>query len=327
MKRCATSLTAALATGYILFFFSERLFWTVWWPGSSLVDFVVTWLAYSAIGYLFLAVVYWFRVDDLWSVYLAGAVYGWLVEGGLADTLYGTQPSAPLPISIVITGLSWHALISVLIGWWATGKALAAERAQPLVWLCVSIGIFWGIWAMFPRRETPPIVTPVSQFLANAILLTLALMAAWWIRWRAAVRITRQGSIGLTVSASVVGLFYVTHIAALGLRPIVLLPTVLCVALVPLYFHRGRRVYAPVRLFNGELRSPRLLLMGLIPLVATLVYAAAAAAGLDRLPWLAPAIYALTGVAGFVMLVISIVMILRNAFAQERKHWQSWNER
>jgi hypothetical protein len=82
----------------------------------------VTWLAYSTLAYLFLATVRLFRADDVWSVYLAGAVYGWLTEGGLIHTLYGTEESAPFPISLIITGVSWHALISVLVGWYAHGQ-------------------------------------------------------------------------------------------------------------------------------------------------------------------------------------------------------------
>jgi hypothetical protein len=313
MKRCAMNLAAALATGYILFFFSERLFWTVWWPGSSLVDMVVTWLAYSAIAYLFLAAVYFFCADDAWSVFLAGAVYGWLVEGGLANTLYGTQPSAPLPYSISLTGLSWHALISVLVGWWATGKALAAERVQPLVWICVAIGVFWGVWGMFPRRETPPIVTPVPQFLAHAAVCALGLMAAWRVSWRTGLLGIRPGPIGLMISLLVVGTFYIAHVSALGVRPLILLPVVLSIALVPLAIRRRRSVRSDGRMFFGEPLWSRLLVLAVMPVTATLVYGFAATFGMDRLAWLAPAIYTITGLAGPGMLLLSIAIIFHRA--------------
>ena len=74
MRRLGRNLLCALATGYILFVFSERLFWTVWRPTDSPLDFVVTWLAYSVAAYLFLAAVSWSRADDFWSIFLAGAV-------------------------------------------------------------------------------------------------------------------------------------------------------------------------------------------------------------------------------------------------------------
>jgi hypothetical protein len=111
MKRAAQNFLLALLNGFILFFYSERLFWSAWRPGDSIPDLMVTWLAYSVLAYLFLATVWFFRVNHLWSVFLAGAVYGWLTEGGLIHTLYGTEETAPFPVSISITGLSWHALI------------------------------------------------------------------------------------------------------------------------------------------------------------------------------------------------------------------------
>ena len=61
MKRLGTNLLYALATGYILFVFSERLFWTVWRPNDQLLDLTITWLAYSVVAYLFLAAVAWSR--------------------------------------------------------------------------------------------------------------------------------------------------------------------------------------------------------------------------------------------------------------------------
>jgi hypothetical protein len=47
MKRAAINLALALANGFILVFFSERLFWSVWRTGDSVGDQLITWLAYS----------------------------------------------------------------------------------------------------------------------------------------------------------------------------------------------------------------------------------------------------------------------------------------
>ncbi len=80
MGRAGHNLLLALVNGFILFFLSERLFWSVWRPGDSLPDQVVTWLAYSTLAYLFLATVRLFRVNDIGSFYLAGAIYGWLTD-------------------------------------------------------------------------------------------------------------------------------------------------------------------------------------------------------------------------------------------------------
>ncbi|MHB9007903.1 MAG: hypothetical protein ACYDC1_13330, partial [Limisphaerales bacterium] len=56
------NLATALATGFILFFFSERLFWTAFRPGDSVADLIVTWLAYSVLAGVFLNVVSRLRV-------------------------------------------------------------------------------------------------------------------------------------------------------------------------------------------------------------------------------------------------------------------------
>jgi hypothetical protein len=82
MKRALTNLALALANGFILVFYSERLFWTVWRAGDSVADQIITWLAYSMAAYLFHAALVYFRANTLWSVSLAGAVYGWLIEAG-----------------------------------------------------------------------------------------------------------------------------------------------------------------------------------------------------------------------------------------------------
>jgi hypothetical protein len=241
-------------------------------------------------------------------MFLAGAVYGWLVEGGLIDTLYGTQPSAPFPVSISITGLSWHALLSVMVGWWATGKALTASRLWGLVWISLGVGVFWGVWAMFPRRETPPIITPVPDFFVNAAILTLGLMASWWVSFRAGVHDFRPGWFGLVLCTLLVGLFYVQHVLKLGVLPLVVLPSLLGIAAAALYRHR-QRAGRPEHVFSRDFRPIRLLILGLIPISATLVYGIAAAVGIDLFPVSTVVYYFLTGPAGMVLFILALVVI------------------
>jgi hypothetical protein len=305
MLRAFTNLLQALATGYILFFFSERLFWTVWWPGTRLPEVILTWLIYSTIAYLFLAVVSWSRAADFWSVFLAGAAYGWLVEGALANTLYGTQPSAPFPASISITGLSWHALISVMLGWWATEKALTANRPKMLICVLAGVGLLWGMWAMFPRRETPPIQTSAGEFFANAALLTLGLAMAWWLRFRAGPFEFRPGALGLVLCAVPPGLFYLEQVRALGIRPLAILPVVLTAALVPLYRHR-RCPFHGADVPAIDFRPGRLVVFLILPIVATLVYAGAVALKADRSAIIPLAVYSITGLGGALLFVVAV---------------------
>jgi hypothetical protein len=312
MFRALLNLLTALGTGFILFFFSERLFWTVIWPGATCVDLVVTWLAYSAVAYLFLAVVHWSRASDLPSVFLCGAVYGWLIEGGIANTLYGTQDSAPFPMSISLTALSWHALISVMLGWWATKRAMAAQSTWPLVALSAALGAFWGLWATFPRQESPPILVSVERFAGEALAWTLLLGASWWILERVPSRGTlRPGWCALAFSMLIVALFYVQHVMALGGRALILLPTLVGGALVLLTLQREHGQSGPTEtlLHAAPVRLPRLLALLTMPAVATIVFGAAVSLGWDRLP-IAAMVYMVTGAAGFVLLSVSIGCIV-----------------
>ncbi len=306
------NLLCSLATGYILFVFSERVFWTVWRPGDTLGDLVITWLAYTVAAYLFLAAASWSRANDLWSVFLAGALYGWIVEGGLIHTLYGTEASAPFPLSICITGLSWHALITVVLGWWATGRALTANRWQPLIGISLAIGVYWGLWAMFPRQETPAILTTGPAFLLNASLLTLGLVFSWWLSFRCGLPQFQPGIVGTGFCTAVVALFFSQHVRTLGVLPLVIFPSVLSLALVPLVLHRRSVPFsASAYLFPGHFHPRWLPIIGLIPCVATMVYSLAAACHLDRFPISTVIYYGLTGPIGFLLLILATFFSIR----------------
>jgi hypothetical protein len=153
------NLQVNLAAGFLMFFFSERLFWTVFKPGDQIVDLVVTWLAYSVLGCVFSNILKRCGGSELPRVALAGAVYGWLAEGALVGTLYGTESSAPFPLSIVQTALSWHMLISVVVGGhFLTGAIRQGSplrpRSFPLELDCS------GSCGLYSRRETPPVIVP-----------------------------------------------------------------------------------------------------------------------------------------------------------------------
>jgi hypothetical protein len=96
MRCWAKKLVVVLATGYILFFFSERVFWSFLRPGDRIYEIVLGWLVYSLLAWVFLLLVRQCRVASFSSFFLAGAVFGWLAEGVVVDTLYGNSDK-PLP--------------------------------------------------------------------------------------------------------------------------------------------------------------------------------------------------------------------------------------
>ncbi|MBM3122703.1 MAG: hypothetical protein FJZ97_11065, partial [Chloroflexi bacterium] len=107
------SLLLSLTTGYVLMFFSEHMFWAQARPGDTLGNWASTWLAYSLLAFVFLTAVWHYRVGSLAGLFVAGSLVGWLGEGVLVQTLYDQ-----FPLQISWTGLAWHALISVCLGWY-----------------------------------------------------------------------------------------------------------------------------------------------------------------------------------------------------------------
>ncbi|MCL4178747.1 MAG: hypothetical protein KJ072_13530 [Verrucomicrobia bacterium] len=301
MKRAANNFGQSCAIGFILCFYSERLFWSVWRDGDSVGEQVITWLAYSAAAYWFLAVVCYFRVRDLWSACLAGAIYGWSIEGTLAPTLYGTETTAPFPLSLCVTGLSWHMLLSVVVGWFGVGRALQAKSWQPIVFLSGGVGVFWGLWATFQWHETPPVITPANEFFAHAVAQVLLLILAWWVALRLAS--FRPGSVGLVLSAVVLGAFYVQHVVRLGVLPLVVLPSVLALALVPLWRHRIGQAQG---VMGASPVVSRLALLLVIPVVSTTVYQLAKVLALDQVPISTILFYWTTAPLGAALFLVAV---------------------
>ena len=224
VRRFIANLGVNLAGGFLLFFFSERLFWTVFKPGDSILDLVITWLAYSVLACVFMNVVIRSNAGGLPRVALAGAVYGWLAEGALVGTLYGTESSAPFPLSIVQTALSWHMLISVIVGWHFLTGAVRQGAFVMTALISVGAGLFWAAWAPFQWRETPPVIVPIWIFAAHAMLTGACLALACGILSGGAWNRYRPGWFGFGSSILFLGVFYSEQVKALGARPLIVLP-------------------------------------------------------------------------------------------------------
>lgn len=264
-----------LSTGYILYFFSEVVFWSD--PGRTpLGEVVVTWLAYSLLAFVLLDLVGRFRAETVWGVFLAGAVVGWLAEGVVAQTLYEN-----LPFSISFTALAWHASVSVLAGWYLIGRALTEGRGWQLLATCVALGLFWAVWAIWWWVESDR-VAPVGTFARHAVVTSLPFVACHLIQARVGWTDFRPGR---TTEIAVGALFVVGFGFAVLAAPValVVLPVLLGGSLVALRRHRASGLASP-----GEPAVPRLpsravcpfLTLLLIPIVATAVYASAYAADL-----------------------------------------------
>ncbi|MDP8244467.1 MAG: hypothetical protein P9L94_10340 [Candidatus Hinthialibacter antarcticus] len=229
-KRVALSLF----TGCIFYALAEAVFWgrfdSIGQFGSQ---FIPTLVLYSLAAYVFLWTVQSFRVHEWAGVVLAAALYGWFIEGLVVQTMYDD-----LPLSIVITGLSWHALIVVYEGWYITRRRLREKRLFPLLSHAVVFGLFWGLWSVWWWIETGEI-TPLPQYCIYAAITSLlfigGLLGSNWIQPGAFPPPRTEG--GLVLAICVIYFCFVTvpaNIHALWVFP-------LCVGITLWALNRNRR--------------------------------------------------------------------------------------
>ena len=300
------SLLLSLTTGYVLMFFSEHLFWAQARPGDTLENWAATWLAYSLLAFVFLSAVWTFRVGSLAGLFVAGSLVGWLGEGVLVQTLYDH-----FPLQISWTGLAWHALISVCLGWYGLRQALGApDWRRPVAW-CLGLGLFWGLWAIFWRVEEPGAQASVADFGAFAFTTTALLGLSLWLYARAAPSAFRPSRVAVT--AALVILLVIFSLGTVPLAPIsiIVLPVLLGLVLAALARNRRRSELEAVLPLMGQppLSPGSLWPLVLMPLAATLVYAAAVALDLRwQTNWL---VYLATMPAGFVLFGIAWLRLMR----------------
>lgn len=272
ITRLLRKAAVVLASGYILFFLSERVFWSFWRPGDNPAEFLMTWVAYSLIGWIFLDLVRRFRVAAFPAVFLCGAVYGWVAEGIVVDTMYG-GPANPFPLSLSWTGLAWHALLTVGVGWYLLGKALAQEKATRTAWIALAIGSIWGLWAVWWPAELKEADTSVRAFASHTVVTSVPFVLAWLVLGMARPDWFRVGRVATVLLWALAAFLFVA--ARVTTRPVVsfTLPTLLLVCWIALrrnaHIERSNDVLDDML---GSVRPRNVLVLLLIPVAAIAVY-------------------------------------------------------
>lgn len=180
--RVSASLRSAavvLALGAVSWAWSEVGFWSQFRSGDSPVGWVITWLAYSVVAGLAVRLARRFPSAGLAPLVLVGAAYGWLVEGAVASTVY-----EQLPFSLIWTGVAWHGLLTVVLGWWAVPAALRRGGRRALL-VCAAVGAAWGVWsagwwAAVPDEGQLPAVPSYASY-GLFVLLVWAAAAAGYV--------------------------------------------------------------------------------------------------------------------------------------------------
>lgn len=305
---------ATLIAGSIPFFYSETLFWGR--PGRAPIgELILTWVIYSLLTYATLAVVITYRVRRASAVFLAGAFYGWLSEGVLVQTTYDA-----LPLQLSWTGLAWHALLSIGLGWFALSAALQKSAAYSVL-LSSLLGAFWGFWAvMWWQPEEGGRVTSPSSFASHAFSVGILLLLAFAVLPRIVPSQGFRSRGGRRFAAIVIGVWFL--FVAVPARPIALIiaPLLFSVTLAALRRNaHNEQQETPQTLEELPiiLRSAppfRYLTLLAMPLSAVLVYAAFLQSG--RIFATNMPVYYVTMPLGFLLYAWSIWDIRRKSSAK-----------
>lgn len=149
LRAAAGRALVALATGWMVMYPSEFLFWSVFPADYSVPVFLMTLTAYTILGRVLLAVLQFCSVRSLAGLFLAGAIYGWTAEGVVVGTMYDD-----FPINLIWTGVAWHGLLSVVLVWFFLRTA--ALWSWPRYGLAlIASGLLFGTWAAFWPHERP----------------------------------------------------------------------------------------------------------------------------------------------------------------------------
>ncbi len=121
MQRALPRLLFALLSTAVVVVFSEKMYWYV-----TGYDFAMLIVGYFLPTYAFLTIVDTFHIKRLAPLFLAAAVFGYLVEGVIVPIIYENGPLSWFSLSY--TPLAWHAPLSILFGWYSAA-AVAGRRA------------------------------------------------------------------------------------------------------------------------------------------------------------------------------------------------------
>ena len=266
LKRLALSL----CTGVIFVGWSEVMFWARPMPGTSLRELIPTTLAYSIAAYVFLWLVDAFCARSFEAVFLAGAAFGWLVEGVVVQTLY-----EQMPLSLSFTGLAWHALLTVGVGWYLIPRRLANGRLGRLACLAALIGVAYGLWAVWWWTEAPPPL-PWRAFAGYAWPSSVVLILAYAIAGRIRLPAFRPSRVE-AVLLTIVGLAYFGFVTVpADSRALWVLPPLAGVILLTLRRNvqvDSRQDFTTLPQKPASISWAASLLLLLIPLAATTIYA------------------------------------------------------
>ncbi len=304
-------LLLAFSTGYILFFYSERVFWSFARLEDSPLDYLLTPLLYTLFAYIFLILVDEFRVLSIWAIFIAGAAFGWIDEGIVAMTLFGVE-GLPFPITISWTGLAWHALISVLVGWYYLRKILQENAYRKTIYFSLIMGSFWGFWSIAWGLETPPLLASIPAYLVHGLAITAFLIISQWLFTKSDPATFHATKTEKIFFAAIALLFYGFVTVPYTRISLAILPPLFVLLYVILRRNKSSEQGGSILAELGTpVRWRNSFLLFIMPITATLVYATANALNLVYRTNLFALI--VTTALGFIIFGVSTIKIFRRS--------------
>lgn len=252
---------------------SERVYWP--WGGIS-VDNILGISAYYALP---MAATLWLlarvRASRFSQVVLAGAVFGFLVEGVLTSVIY---EDGPLPV-LALLFVGWHGVVAFVGFWYLARRWLVGRRRGFLVLGSLGIGLYWGLWAQTWRLpeaadglDVTGLAPTPSEFALYAIAVGGTLTVAHWLLgfvWPR--RLVAHRWVGLTIGVLLVGYHVVAAVVVVPWAPLKLA----ALLALPVWLLWRRRAIDGPDLFGqlaGRVRLTDAALLLVMPLVASGVF-------------------------------------------------------
>jgi len=269
-------LLLALTTGYIAFFFNERIFWSMPRPEDTLLGFILGWLLYSVFAYMCLVVVQSFKIRSIWALFLVAALFGWLVEGLFALTTFGIN--FPFPFSIPWTALAWHAP-AFLLGWYGMLRVLSSSTLNTFL-ATLALGVFWGTWSLaWPINTGDEVFVTSDIYLLHGLISTTFYILALHLFHRLGIKDFAASKaekivLGFIALALFAGYTIPGAIPIVGfLLPLTLLPVLF--GLLYLGLWKNKRVETEANAFtlvDSHIPFLRSLILLLAPCIAALIF-------------------------------------------------------
>ena len=109
-------------------------------------------------------------VRDIYGLFLAASISGWILTGCFQTTFYDT-----LPVSVSWRGLWWYSIISVFIGLWLIRTLLhSAHKIWLFVGICCISGLMIASWSVWWMHGIGGIDVTIPDITSVAILLFIS---------------------------------------------------------------------------------------------------------------------------------------------------------